>query len=276
MISVYDYSDYRLFLRDHQAMKSTQNRSFSWRYYAQKAGINSTSFYTQVVKGKRNLTKETILKTCIAFALGDEEAEYFENLVSFNQAKSVKAQQIFFEKIIEQQKIRNIKHLKEEQFEYLSQWYHSAIREAVLIYDFKGNYAALGQFLKPSIPAKAAQDSVELLLKLGFLTHDNDVFVQTEPVLSSSHQNNFSSHQVVNYQIEMLQMAIASFDRWKPRQRLSSSTTMSVTKESYSQAVDIIRDCRSKLMKLALNTTVAEQVYMLNINLFPLSDHHEE
>ncbi len=276
MISVYDYSDYRLFLKDLQELKSAQNRTFSYRYYAQKAGINSTSFYTQVIKAKRNLTKETILKTCIAFGLNDDEAEYFESLVSFNQAKSVKSQNVFFEKIIEKQKMRHITSIAEEQYEYFSAWYHPAIREAVTIFDFKEDFGALGKFLKPAIPAKQAKASVELLMKLGFLKREDGRYTQTEPLLSSRQNNNFAVHQAINYQIEMLQMAISAFDRWKPKKRLSSATTLSFSKENYKQYIEIIRDCRSRLMKLAVKEQSPEEIYMLNINFFPLSENITE
>ena len=87
--------------------------------------IYSSSFFSQVIKGKRNLTKETILKTSIAFGLNEDEAEYFENLVFFNQAKSVKTQNVYFEKIIEKQKVRHIKHVTSEQCDYFSAWYHN-------------------------------------------------------------------------------------------------------------------------------------------------------
>ena len=273
MISVYDYSDFRLFLKDLQEVKSGQNRAFSYRYYAQKAGINSSSFYPQVIKGNRNLTKETILKTCIAFGLEGDAAEYFESLVSFNQAKSVKVQNVFFEKIIEKQKMRHIASISEEQYEYFSAWYHPAIREAVTIVDFKDNYSTLGKFLKPALSAKQAKDSVELLLKLGFLKKDGDQYTQTEPLLSSRQTSNFSVHQAINYQIEMLKMAIDAFDRWKPKRRLSSATTLSFSQDNFKQYIEIIRDCRSRLMKLAVKEDSPESVYQLNINFFPLSEH---
>ena len=62
MIDIFDYSDYRKFLSDYQQMKNAMNSAFSFRYYAKKAGNNSSSFYPQIIKGKRNLTKKPSLK----------------------------------------------------------------------------------------------------------------------------------------------------------------------------------------------------------------------
>ena len=89
MLEIYDYSDYRQFLKDYYESHKAVNPNFSFRYLAQKAGINSSGYYKLVIDGKRNLTRATILKTCAALKLDDREAEYFENLVLFNHARVV-------------------------------------------------------------------------------------------------------------------------------------------------------------------------------------------
>ena len=276
MIDIFDYSDYRKFIKDYQQTKSALSSAFSYRYFAQKAGINSSSFYPQIVKGKRNLTKNTIIKTCIAFNLNDREAEYFENLVFFNQAKTIKDKNYYFEKLIEKQKLRNVKKIKEEQYEYFSEWYHCIIREIVTYDDFKEDYSIIANFLNPSITAKQAKDSVKLLLRLGFLKKVDDKYIQTESLLTSESNTDFKVHQIMNFQIKMLKMAMESYDRWKPEKRLTSATTFSISEKSFSQFVGILRDCRSRLMKLTLVDENPEQVYMLSMNLFPMTNKKSE
>ncbi len=272
MIDIFEYADYRKFIKDFQLAKSKLNSAFSYRYFAQKAGINSSSFYTQVVKGNRNLTKQTIYKTCIALNLNDQEAEYFENLVFFNQAKTIKEKNYFFEKLIEKQKLRNVKRIKEEQYEYFSSWYHVIIREAVTFIDFNEDYKKLANFLNPPITEKQAKESVALLLKLGFLEKVDGRYIQTEPLIASDSATEFKIHQVMNYQIQMLKMSIEAFDRWKSGQRLTSATTFSVSEKTYARFVEILRDSRSQMMKLAMADDNPEQVYMLSVNLIPMTN----
>lgn len=271
MIDIFDYSDYRKFLKDYQQTKNALSSAFSYRYFAQKAGINSSSFYPQIVKGKRNLTKNTIIRTCIAFNLNDQEAEYFENLVFFNQAKTLKEKNFYFERLVEKQKLRNVKKIKEEQYDYFSEWYHCIIREVVTYVDFKEDYSIIAKFLNPPITAKQARDSVNLLLKLGFLKKIDGKYVQTEPLLTSESNTDFKVHQIMNFQIKMLKIAMESYDRWKPEKRLTSATTFSISEKSFNQFVEILRDCRSRLMKLTLVDENPEQVYMLSMNLFPMT-----
>lgn len=271
MIDIFDYSDYRKFLQDYQQIKSSYNRAFSYRYYAKKAGINSSSFYPQIIRGNRNLTKDTIFKTCIAFNLANQQAEYFELLVLFNQAQTIKQKNFYFEKLIEKQKLRNIKKVKEEQYEYFSQWYHCIIREVVCFIDFKNDFNKLAKILHPSITAKQAKESVALLLKLGLIKFEDGRYIQTDPLIASDSSSDFKIHQIINFQIQMLEMAKQAYDRWDPDHRLTSATTFSISENNYSEFVRILRECRQRLMKLTINDENPERVYMLNMHLFPMT-----
>lgn len=271
MIDIFDYSDYRKFIADFQQTKSAVNSAFSFRYFAKKAGINSSSFYPQVIKGVRNLTKKTIFKTCIALNLTDQVAEYFENLVFFNQARSINEKNFYFDRLIEKQKLRHVKKISEEQYEYFSAWYHCIIREAAVFVDFRDDYAALAKYLHPAISTEQAKESVALLLRLGFLKKVDGRYVQSEPLLTSDSGSDFKIHQIMNFQIGMLRLAIDAYDRWKQDKRLTSATTFSFSEINYGRYVEILRECRSRMMKLAMQDENPEQVYMLSMNFFPMT-----
>jgi uncharacterized protein (TIGR02147 family) len=276
MIDIFDYSDYRKFISDYQQMKNASNPAFSFRYYAKKAGINSSSFYPQIIKGVRNLTKNTIIKTCTAFKLSDQQAEYFENLVFFNQAKTIKEKNIYFDRLIEKQKLRNVKKIKQEQYEYFSAWYHCIIREAIVFVKFDGDYGRLARFLHPAITEAQVKESVQLLLQLGFVKKEGDRYVHTEPLLATRGAGDFQIHRLMSFQIEMLKMAIEAYDRWKQDKRLTSATTFSFSHKNYPQFVEILRDCRSRLMKLAMEDEHPDQVYILSMNFFPMTNEYTE
>jgi uncharacterized protein (TIGR02147 family) len=271
MISIFDYSDYRKFIRDYQQIKCDMNSAFSFRYLAKRAGINSSSFYPQIIKGKRNLTRNTIFKTCIALNLINQEAEYFETLVFFNQAETIRQKNFYFEKLVEKQKLRNVKKIQDNQYDYFSDWYHCIIREAVTILDWKGDYNVLAKYLHPQITPREAKESVELLLRLGFIKRINDKFVQSEPLLASESNADFKVHRILNFQIKMLKIAIEAYDRWKPDKRYTSATTFGFSRENYRKYVELLRECRLQLMKLTMNDEHPDQVYMLTMNFFPMT-----
>ncbi len=272
--SVFEYSDYRQFIKDYYEGRKTLNPNFSFRYLSQKAGINSAPFFKFIIEGKRNLTTATLLKTCVALKLTDSEAEYFEDLVGFNQAKSVKEKNHFFEKLIKKQKQRNVKKILASQFDYFAEWYHCAIRELVCLHDFKNDHVKLAHAVVPPITAKQATESVKLLLKLGLLKVVEDRYVRSDSVIATG--SGITSHQVVNFQIAMLKQAIAAFDTCPPNKRMTSATTFGMSAKTYAAFVEKLRRTRSELLEMARQDEHADTVYELTLNLFPLSSSKDK
>jgi uncharacterized protein (TIGR02147 family) len=268
--TVYDYSDYRVFLKDYYESRKAKKPSFSYRYFAERAGINSAPFFKFIIEGKRNLTRATVLKTSNALKLTRAEAEYFENLVFFNQAKSLRQKNLFFDRLIQKQKRTSAGKISDTQYEYFAEWYHCIIRELVCMVDFREDYAKLGRMLAPVISARQAKNSVKLLLDLGFLEKDNGCYRQTEPVVTTG--LGMVEHKIVHFQITMLRNAMEAFERFSSHERMTSATTMAISEKNFYILVEKIRNLRSELLKLACADDPADRVYELVINLFPMSN----
>jgi uncharacterized protein (TIGR02147 family) len=205
---------------------------------------------------------------CNALRLKDKEAEYFEDLVFFNQARTIEEKNHFFDRLIEMQRVRNVKIIREDQYDYFSQWHHCIIRELVCMIDFKDDYRMLAKCVDPPITAAQAEESVGLLIRLGFIIKRDGRYIQSEPVISTG--NSIKSHHIVKFQIEMLKKAIESFDRHPADKRMTSSTTFAVSLETYRKFVNLIRDLRKQLMEMARTDEHPDRVYQLNLNLFPM------
>jgi uncharacterized protein (TIGR02147 family) len=270
MNDIYSYSDYRQFLKDYYERNKASHPGFSYRLLAERAGINSSSYFKFVIEGKRNLSKKTLIKICQALRLKEREAEYFESLVFFNQGKTPAEKSIFFEKMLALQKYRNVPHIKKNQLEFFQEFHHCVIRELVAMRDFGGDYARLGKMVNPPITAAKAEASVNLLLELGFLDKRGDKFVQVNPVLSTGPGT--QDFQVIRWQIRMMQLAIETFERSRAEERTISSSTMGVSKATFDLVVNKIRDFRAHLMEVVSRDENPERVYQLTIAAIPLSD----
>ncbi len=268
-MDIYSYSDFRTYLKDFYESRKAHSPNFSFRYLAQKAGINSSSFYKHIFDGSRNLTKSTILKTCHALKLDDLEAEYFEVLVFFCQAKTLKEKNQFFKKLITLQQARNIKKIEINNYAYFEKWHHCVVRELVTMLNFPEDYEKLGKMVSPAISARDAKDSVKLLLELGFLKRRDGILIQNEPLIATG--PSIHSVEVIRFQIAMLQLAIQSFENINVKNRYTSSTTFSISQTNFNAFVKKIRSMKSSLMELARIDNSPEQVYQLNLNLFPVS-----
>jgi uncharacterized protein (TIGR02147 family) len=268
--NLYQYSDYRQFLRDAYESNKAKQSTFSYRYLAHKGGVNSSAFFKYVIEGKRNLSKGTLLKTCLAFGLKDKDAEYFENLVFFNQAKTIKEKNLYFDRLTRLRGLFDVKRVEQNQFAFYGQWYHSVIRELLPMVRPAGDPKALAQALLPPITPKQAQESVDLLHKLGLARKDaQGNWRPTDPVLTTG--NPIASQAVVNFQLRMLDLAREAYDRCPPGDRLMSSTTLSVSEAGVELFKKRIRQLRAELLELARVEEKPDRVYQLNVNFFPTS-----
>ncbi len=266
---IFSYSDYRLYLKDYYELSKARNKAFSFRYLSMKAEINSAPFYKFIIEGKTNLTKATIVKTCIALKLKPEEATYFENLVFFNQAKTLKEKNVHFARLIESRKGMDFKKIADSEYDYFSQWYHVIIRELAVITDFKDDFSLLAKKISPQITPRQARDSVELLLRLGFLKKEDGRYIQAEPVLTTG--KDIRNHQIMNFQIEMLKIAIEAYERHARETVMMSSTTLSISQKSFDMMKDRIRAFRAQLLEMARSDEKPDKVYQLNLNFFPMN-----
>lgn len=264
------YSDYRVFLKEYYETHKSANPSFSYRYLSQKAGINSSAFYKYIMDGKRNLTKTTIVKTCAAFKLQDKDAEYFENLVFFNQAKSIKEKNLYFDKLTRLRGNYDKRKVKEDQYAFYGEWHHSAIRELLECLRFTGDFESLAKRLTPAISPKHAEESLALLARLGMAKKNaQGRWRQSDPVLTTGGQ--VDAKVVVQFQQKMLQLAMDAFDRAKAEERLMSSTTFGISPENFDLFKKKIRELKAELLELARLDQKPTRAYQLNVNLFPLS-----
>ena len=74
-IDVFDYLDYRAYLRDYYAYIKDNKREFSFRTFSRKARLGSPSHFKRVIEGKRNLTLEMAEHFAHACGLDVQRAE---------------------------------------------------------------------------------------------------------------------------------------------------------------------------------------------------------
>ena len=142
MINIFEYLNYREFLKDAYEERHASDWRFSHRFIAEKAGFDS-SMFNKILLGKRNLTDRIVEVFASIFCNGDREKSYFANMVAFNQAKTHSESRQYLEKLVATKECK-VEDLAKDQFEYFDHWYHAVVRELVTFYPYVGDDAALG------------------------------------------------------------------------------------------------------------------------------------
>jgi len=267
---VYDYLDYRSFLRDLFEFKKKQNKYFSYRNFSRKAGFASPNFLKLVIEGQRNLTNTSIVKIAKGFELKKQETEFFESLVFMNQAKILDDKNHYYRKMSSVKGYISAHLIEKASYEYFTKWFYPAIREILMFKDCESAPDKIARRLNPEITPKEAEKAIKLLLDLGLIQKDSDdCWEQCDKVVSTGPE--VTSLVIANYHKEMLRLASESIERFPPEKRDITALTLSVKRKRLTEIKEKIASLRRELLELAVNDQEPDQVYQINFQVFPLT-----
>lgn len=274
MPDIFTYTDYRAFLTDYYYHHKAINPAFSYQYLADKAGFTSRGYLHNIISGLKNLGKSATIKLTKALSLNVREADYFENLVSFNQALTLDERNYFFNKLnVINSNRRNeatISELRKEHHEFYSAWYMSVIRSLIDMHPFSGDYTWLADNVFPRIKPREAQRSVELLEKLGMIQQNKDGhYSVTNKTITAGPE--IVQLGLQNFQIETNRLAEKAIRELPRNNRHISGLTLGISRSTYETICNEICTFQDKLLALAEQDSRADNVYQLNIHLFPVS-----
>lgn len=270
---IFEYVDYRQYLRDYYSAAKKNLPAFSYRYFARRADISSPSFLRHVMRGERNL-EGAVDNFAKGLELDEEEHEFFAALVAFDQADDPRAKTEAFERVSATRRFRDARRLESGMFDYLSHWYFPAIRELVARDDFRPDPEWVASQLVPQISASEAVEAIDTLLDLGFLERTaNGGLTRGEPTIATHHE--VRSLAIANYHRQMLGLAGESIERIAREHRDLGAMTSCVSVETLNEIKRRIHAFREVVLELCDADTKNEVVVQFNSQLFPLSTFTE-
>jgi uncharacterized protein (TIGR02147 family) len=268
--SVFEYTDYRQFLKDHYEARKAQDKKYSFRFFARRAGLSSSNFLKLVMDGKRNLGATTISKFVKALKLEPEEAGFFADLVAFDQAETLAERNRAFERVAANRRFRKARRLEGPLFRYLTRWYYPAVRELAGRADFKEDPSWIAKQLTPKITVTQARSALRTLQELGLLVADESGrLVRGETSLTTGHE--VRSVVIPAYHRQMIERAADALEAVSPDERDVSALTVCIKASSLGELKHKIHRFREEMLDRCDREDDPEQVYQLCIQLFPLS-----
>ena len=270
MNPIFSYIDYRSFLKDYYEEQKKNSRSFSYRYFAKKAGINSPNFLKLIIESKRNLTVLTIGKFITALKFNEKEAKFFRHLVFFNQAKSAQEKQLHYTVMLSMMHTVKEQRLTALQHEYYNHWFVPVVREIVSMHDLKGDYKKLAATVLPPISIREARFAIKLLKKLDMIEQLPDgKFRQTASAIISD--SSVGRMAVRSFNREMLRKAEIALDKTPIEERQIYGVTIGISKACYDVLAAEMAAFRDRVVAITNADTNSNRVYQMHLQLFPLS-----
>ncbi len=267
---IYDYTNYRLFLKDLFTFRKRQDSSFTHRAFASKAGFAAPNFLQLVCKAQRNLTADSLAKVAEGFDLNKGERQFFEHLVMMNQASSHEERDHHYRQMLSCNGFLKTGQLHKSQYAYYANWHIPALRELAVMFGGKRSAAELAGELTPAITPAQAAKGLALLQELGLLQQDADGrWQQTDRNLATEPETR--SLAIATYHRAVNTMASEAIDRFPAEERDITSVTIGVSKTRMAEIKERIRAFRRELLHMADNDPHPDTVFQINFQAFPLS-----
>jgi uncharacterized protein (TIGR02147 family) len=273
MKSIYEYTSYRLFLKDYYEEQKAEN-GFTYRDFSRLTGMNSTSWLLHLIKGSKNLSADSIIRVAKALKMTKAESEYFEMMVPFTQARTNGVKDHYYQRMLGLKRKLKISKLGEEQYDYYTKWYHPVIRSMVSKVDFRDgegghDFGLLGRCLMPPISARDAKKSVQLLERLDLIVAGKDGrYTQSNAVISTGDE--VASLNIINYHKQVSRLAEGAHDLSTKEERDISALTLGISEEDFLRIKARIQAFRKEIMDVAMGSETPDRVYQLNFQLFPV------
>jgi uncharacterized protein (TIGR02147 family) len=264
------YLDYRTFLGDYCQWRRDSDPAFSQRTFAKEAGLppSSSSLLPAVIKARRSLSQNLRVKFAKALNLPEREAQYFDLLVQFNQAKGMTEKNFFFAQL---SKFRTSRAhiMQENQFEFFSKWYYGAVRNYFSMETRERNPVAIAGRLFPEVTPQQVEDAVRLLLDLGLIKRTANGYAVTEKHISSP--KDVQARAARENLLELTRMSMEILEKTPPELRQYNALMFTVSPGGFNAVKNRIRSFLEELREILDRDQGEDRIYSLTLQLFPNS-----
>jgi uncharacterized protein (TIGR02147 family) len=269
-MNIYEYDDYRLFLRDKYDQKKAADPSYSARKFASEASITNPGFLNDVIKARRTLSDDATEKMIKVFELTPIEAEFFKLLVEYRQTKNPQHRQELYKQIVFRRNRSLFVRLNPSLAKYYQDYRYPLLRAAIMATDFRGDYEHLGHFVIPPVPASMVKKYIRDLCDWGLVTQDtNGKYSVTSDFIEPPRT---LSDLVKQINREWIIQSLEALIKLGADKRHISTMLLSVSGDLEKKITEKIEKFREEIWAMVKETTdQPDRIMQLNIQYFPKS-----
>lgn len=268
--NIFEYLDYRQFLKDaFQELKSTKS-FFSHRYFIKKAGLASPSHLNMAMNGTRNLTLETARKIAKALDLNKKQSEYFEVLVLYNQSKNPEDRENYFQQLCHIKPPSEIQELSKDHVDYLTKRHLVIIREMVALPHFEADAKWIAEHLRVAVKPAEVEEAIQILLRLKLLKETKQGKGLQHSSTALQKKLPAKSLELVKYNLAILKEACDAILHTEEELQFTTSMTIPMNEKSIDHIKKILFKAQEQIANYINNSSEPfDEVFQIHMQLFP-------
>ncbi len=267
-LSIFEYKDYKRFIRDWIDQSPQQGRGLRTKL-AEALGCQ-TAFVTHVLSGEYHFSLEQAEACARWMGLEESELDFFFQLILLQRAGTKNLQKHFERQISQKREQQTLLKKRvnipetlsnEDQQIYYSEWTYATLHMAVLIPELQTLEGLQSRF---AIPPAKLRSTLDFLVNRGLIAFEKGRFKSLKPVLHLEVESPLIKLHHTNWRLR----AIDTIDR-KSFENLHYSGVISLSKEDY----EWVREKLSQLLKQVverLKNSPDEKLACLNFDWFEI------
>jgi uncharacterized protein (TIGR02147 family) len=246
-------------LRKILLSKMKQNPAYSARAFARDIGV-SPAFVTMVLNGKKTINLSRAIEITQALKLGEREKQAL-----LGATLSESGLDLQFKNKVDRTDVNDV---SEEQFAVIADWYHFAIMDLVTTKGFKNDIAWIAKRL--GLRQLEVEMAIQRLIKVGMLTKTAGKLKKAKEQVQFPTKVSMTS--VREHHRQMMDRAKEQLEKTDQKafeSRMIASMTFAADTKRLAEARQKVLDFQQELANFLSAGDGCEEVFQLNIQLFP-------
>lgn len=268
-MDIYQYDDFRLFLKERYHQKMLEVPKYSYRKFAKEAGFANPGYLNDVIKGFKPLSENAAEKMGKAFQLKAHEIEFLKLIAAFGQARTQERKTVLYKQILVRRNRSRFTRLNPAMSKYYQDFRYLLVRGAIEVLDFHGDYDALATFLDPPVPVAMVKKLVRDLCEWGLVEQGPDGRYQTTSSVVEPAPNLVGMSRQLNG--EWLSQAREALHRLPKEKRHVSTMILNISETLSKEINDMVDRFREEVFKKVEADRNPQRVMQLSLAYVPKS-----
>jgi uncharacterized protein (TIGR02147 family) len=273
--NIYEFDDATIYIKAMFQFEKLKKLTFSYARSATRMGI-SVGFLKNIVAGRRKLDLNLISRLCETLRLTAKETRFLTVMVIRGQIRD-KSTRTYFNEILHTLKFqatqfddRSIFHEASTEVGVLSDPIDHLVYSLVSLKNFREDPKWMKQLLRdPSVPEKKLKRSIETLIDKGFIEKRADKMVVNVQFNSTPDPYKPETFKIYRQGLRKVDRALENVVDFKPCNFFMANLT--VNTEDREKIVQVLNDCRDRIMEIEANSKDASEVLTISNNLVTLA-----
>lgn len=269
MKPIVEYKDYRQYMREFYEERK-RNSYFTWREFASLSGFVSPTYLKLVCDGKTRLSKPGVAKVARAMGLEGFDYTYFALLVKFGNAKNEVEKESALQELEREARMNKIRIVDADAIRYYESPMYPIVRELAPLMP-AATFGEMASKIKTAATAVDVREVLQFLVRADLLRRREDgSYEQTQKAVKGSKEAIPFAIRGMNR--KMAELAVDSIAGDSADKRHFSSVTMGIDGPTYERISREVDDFRKRIVSMANECQKIDQVYQLNLQVFPLTE----